>query len=157
MCLLTIHDFYYIFFILYTGDLANAIRNRTNIKFGLYHALLEWFHPLYLEDKKNGFKTQLFVNVCYKFISSTRTYKFDLQSKTLPELKEIVENYHPSIIWSDAEWGQQNQIVLDILYICLTYSVESPDTYWNSTQFLAWLYNESPVKDTVVRILIKSQ
>ncbi|XP_027701959.1 tissue alpha-L-fucosidase-like, partial [Vombatus ursinus] len=27
---------------------------------------------------------------------------------------------------------------------------EAPDTYWNSTKFLAWLYNDSPVKDQIV-------
>ncbi len=48
----------------FSGDLANAIRSRTNITFGLYHSMFEWFHPLYLEDKQNGFKTQLFPNVC---------------------------------------------------------------------------------------------
>ena len=25
-----------------------------------------------------------------------------------------------------------------------------PDVYWKSQEFLAWLYNDSPVKDTVV-------
>ena len=49
---------------LFSGDLANAIRNRTNIVFGLYHSMFEWFHPLYLEDKRNDFKTQFFPNVC---------------------------------------------------------------------------------------------
>lgn len=96
------------------GELANAIRNKTKLHFGLYHSLFEWFHPLYLRDKANGFKTQDFVF-----------------GKTLPELYEIVNAYKPEVIWSDGEW-------------------EAPDTYWNSTEFIAWLYNESPVKDTVV-------
>lgn len=42
-----------------------------------------------------------------------------------------MNNYKPEIIWSDGEW-------------------EAPDTYWDSLNFLAWLYNDSPVKDTVV-------
>uniref|UniRef100_A0A8B9WQQ9 Alpha-L-fucosidase n=1 Tax=Bos mutus grunniens TaxID=30521 RepID=A0A8B9WQQ9_BOSMU len=95
------------------GELGTAIRKR-NIRYGLYHSLLEWFHPLYLRDKKNGFKTQYFVN-----------------AKTMPELYDLVNRYKPDLIWSDGEW-------------------ECPDTYWNSTDFLAWLYNDSPVKDEVV-------
>ena len=43
------------------GELSDAIRNRTQLHFGLYHSLFEWFHPLYLADKSNHFKTQYFV------------------------------------------------------------------------------------------------
>jgi len=96
------------------GELADAIRAKTSIKFGLYHSLFEWYNPLYLEDKKNGFKTNKFV-----------------EYKTMPELYELVNTYKPEVIWSDGDW-------------------EAPDTYWNSTGFVSWLYNESPVKDTVV-------
>jgi len=96
------------------SELGAAIRKRTSIHYGLYHSLYEWFHPLYLQDKANGFKTQAFV-----------------QAKAMPELIEIVNKYKPEVIWSDGDW-------------------EAPDTYWNSTGFLAWLYNDSPVKDTVV-------
>jgi len=96
------------------GELATAIRNRTDIHYGLYHSLFEFFNPLYLQDQANNFTTQRFV-----------------EEKAMPELYEIVNAYKPDVVWSDGEW-------------------EAPDTYWNSTNFLAWLYNDSPVKDTVV-------
>jgi alpha-L-fucosidase len=48
-----------------------------------------------------------------------------------PQLRDIVNRYKPDVIWSDGDW-------------------EMSDTYWKSKEFLAWLYNDSPVRDTVV-------
>ena len=53
-----------------------------------------------------------------------------VNSKVKPCLKDIVMSYKPDVVWSDGDWV-------------------APDTYWNSTEFLAWLYNESPVKVTL--------
>ena len=47
----------------FSGELATAIRNRTDITFGLYHSLFEWFNPLYLKDRANHFETQDYVEV----------------------------------------------------------------------------------------------
>lgn len=55
------------------GEFLKAIRNKTEIKFGLYHSLYEWFHPLYLKDKERNFSTRQFVT-----------------QKVIPEFKELV-------------------------------------------------------------------
>lgn len=49
----------------------------------------------------------------------------------IPQMKDLVTRYEPDIFWTDGEW-------------------DLPSEQWKSTQFLAWLYNESPVKDKVV-------
>jgi len=51
--------------------------------------------------------------------------------KSIPALKEAVIKYEPEVIWSDGEW-------------------EAPSDYWGAVDFLAWLYNDSPVKEVVV-------
>lgn len=43
------------------------------MRFGIYHSLYEWYHPLYLQDKANNFTSQDFVRF-----------------KTMPELYELV-------------------------------------------------------------------
>ena len=48
-----------------------------------------------------------------------------------PQFKDVVTRYKPSIIFSDGEW-------------------ELPSAEWRSPELLAWLFNESPVKDEVV-------
>jgi alpha-L-fucosidase len=48
-----------------------------------------------------------------------------------PQFKDLVTHYKPSFIFSDGEW-------------------EMTSAEWHSPELLAWLFNESPVKDEVV-------
>ncbi len=48
-----------------------------------------------------------------------------------PQMKELINNYKPDVFWTDGDW-------------------EAPPSTWKSQEFLAWLYNESPVKNSIV-------
>jgi len=89
------------------GDLTNSVRN-AGLKMGYYYSLYEWFNPMWLHDKK--------------------AY---VEKHMIPQFKDLVTKYKPSIIFSDGEW-------------------DLSDTAWQSPKILAWLFNESPVKDQVV-------
>lgn len=48
----------------------------------------------------------------------------------IPQMKDLVTRYEPEIFWADGEWDHSSDA-------------------WKSQEFLAWLYNESPVGETV--------
>ena len=102
------------------GDLAEAIKaqispmTQQNLHWGTYHSLFEWFSPSYLADKESGWNETAFRD-----------------SKTFPELYDLVNKYAPELIWSDGDW-------------------EAPDEYWNGSEFLAWYSTNSSVAETAV-------
>lgn len=49
----------------------------------------------------------------------------------LPQVKDLVRSYKPDILWADGEW-------------------EMTAEEWKSKELLAWLYNDSPVKDKIL-------
>ena len=53
-----------------------------------------------------------------------------VEEHMFPQFKDVVTRYKPSIIFSDGEW-------------------EMPSDKWRSPELLAWLFNDSPVKDEV--------
>jgi len=93
---------------------AKSPQTNSTLHFGLYHSLLEWFNPMYLNDKASNFTTTTFVD-----------------TKTMPELYDLVDKYQPELIWSDGDW-------------------ESHSDYWKATEFLAWYATHSAVAETAV-------
>jgi len=89
------------------GELTAAVRE-TNVKMGIYYSLYEWYNPLYVANP------QLFV-----------------EQHLVPQFKDVVERYAPSVIFSDGEW-------------------EHPAALWKSTELLDWLFANGPNPEEVV-------
>ena len=56
-----------------------------------------------------------------------------VEKHMLPQMRELITKYKPDVFWTDGDW-------------------DAPAETWQSKEFLAWLYNESPVKKNVVTI-----
>eukprot|EP00038_Savillea_parva_P015461 m.13990 g.13990 ORF g.13990 m.13990 type:complete len:669 (+) comp3108_c0_seq1:126-2132(+) len=54
-----------------------------------------------------------------------------VDNKLVPDLHDLANMYKPDVFLMDGEW-------------------EHNSTFWKTRDFLAWLFNDSPVKDTVV-------
>ncbi|WP_379091841.1 alpha-L-fucosidase [Pedobacter sp. UC225_65] len=48
-----------------------------------------------------------------------------------PQMKDLINTYKPDVFWTDGDWDLSAKA-------------------WQSEEFLAWLYNESPVKQNIV-------
>ncbi len=89
------------------GDLTEAVRAK-GLKMGYYYSLYEWYNPLYL-----------------------RHFDMYVDSHMIPQIKELVEKYKPSVLWTDGEWDKTAE-------------------QWKSREIISWLYNESSVRDELV-------
>lgn len=54
-----------------------------------------------------------------------------VDTHTWPQMKDLINTYQPDVFWTDGDW-------------------DAPAETWRSQEFIAWLYNESPVKDRIV-------
>lgn len=106
------------------GELADAVRGK-GLKMGLYYSIPDW------ESVPRKLDGTYFIDKKYvkKYGLSPARYSTEICQA---QLKELVNKYQPSLIFSDAgEW----------LY---------DEDFWKTREFFAWLYNEAPNKNEVL-------
>ena len=86
------------------GELTNAVR-KTDLKMGLYYSLAEWNHPLHrwYTDPHDSIG---------KYVDEYM----------IPQFKELVSEYKPSLIFTDGEWYNTAK-------------------QWHSAELINWYYN----------------
>jgi alpha-L-fucosidase len=83
--------------------------------------------------KESGMKMGFYYSLLewYNPLYTPSTIDDYVERHMLPQMKELVTKYNPEIFWPDGEWDFDSDAL-------------------KSVDFLQWLYNESPVKETVV-------
>ena len=72
-------------------ELSDACK-KEGIKFGMYHSIMDWHHP---NAKSKDYPHQAKINP--DFAAYRENY-------LKPQLKELIVNYDPAILWFDGEW-----------------------------------------------------
>ncbi len=107
------------------GDLTAAVRKQ-GLKMGLYYSIIEWESTPTKRTETGYFIHKKYVE---KYAIPEDKY---VDHHLIPQLKELVENYRPAVIFSDGgEWDRTTD-------------------QWKVKQFLAWMYNSAANKDEVV-------
>jgi alpha-L-fucosidase len=107
------------------GELSAAVRAE-GLKMGIYYSIVEWESTRTYRTESGYFLPQDIVD---KYKIPDNEY---VDKHLIPQLKELVLNYKPSLIFADGgEW-------------------DGTEDYWKTKEFLSWLYTDSPVKDEVV-------
>jgi len=107
------------------GELTKAVRNE-GLKMGLYYSIIEW-ESSWTHRTESGY--YLPDSIVKKYKISDAEY---VENHLLFQLKELVNTYKPALLFSDGgEW-------------------DGSEEYWETKEFLTWLYNESSVRDVVV-------
>jgi len=107
------------------GELTQAVRSK-GLKMGLYYSIVEWESNPTVRTPSRYWLAQ---NLIKKYGIPLNRYVYD---HLLPQLKELVENYQPALLFADGgEWDESAE-------------------YWQTKEFLAWLYNQAPNCDEVV-------
>ena len=107
------------------GELTEAVRAQ-GLRMGLYYSMIEW------ETNRTGRTPS------GRFIPQEAMDRYGIpldryvDDHVIPQLHELVTQYQPAVIFSDAgEWDQD-------------------EDFWKTKEFLAWLYNSAPNKEEVV-------
>jgi alpha-L-fucosidase len=107
------------------GELTTAVKS-SGLRIGLYYSIIEWESTRTHRTESGYFLPK---HIIEKYKIPEDEY---VNTHLIPQLKEIVEEYEPSLLFADGgEW-------------------DGTEEYWKTREFLSWLYNDSPVKNEIV-------
>lgn len=98
-------------------DLTDSVRD-AGLKMGLYYSIWDWFNPYWTEEQQ----------MAKDYGAGLKKY---IREVMVPQFKQIVTDYQPSLIFADGDWWMD-------------------DEKWETKPLLAWLFNHAPNKEEVV-------